>query len=40
MPNNPNLIATSINISTQQLIAVTANNLPTIDAPTFADLVG
>jgi len=40
MPNNPDLIVTSVNISTQQLIAVTANNPPTIDAPTFVDPVG
>ncbi len=40
VPNNPNLIATSVNISPQQLIATIANNLPTIDAPAFADPVG
>jgi len=40
VPNNPNLIATSVNISLQQFIATTANNLPTIDAPAFADPVG
>ncbi len=39
MPNNPNLIATSVNISHQQLIVATANNFPTIDALAFADLV-
>jgi hypothetical protein len=37
VPNNPNLIITSINLSLQQLIIVTANIPPTIDAPTFAD---
>ncbi len=39
MPNNPNSVPTSVNLSPQQLIATTANNLPTIDAPTFADPV-
>ncbi len=40
MPNNPNLVPTSINISLQQLITVTANFPPTIDATTFVDPVG
>jgi hypothetical protein len=40
MPNNPNPIPTLVNLSLQQLIAVTANIPPTIDAPTFADLKG
>ncbi len=40
MPNNPNQIPTSINFSLQQLIITTVNIPPTIDAPTFADLVG
>jgi hypothetical protein len=40
MPNNPDLIPISINHSPQQLIVTTANILPTIDAPTFADPVG
>jgi hypothetical protein len=40
MPNNPNPIPVSINLSFQQLIATMANNPPTIDASTFADLVG
>jgi hypothetical protein len=39
MPNNPNLVLTSINISSQQPIIATANIPPTIDAPTFADPV-
>jgi hypothetical protein len=40
MPNNPNLIPTSVNISLQQIIIVTTNIPPTIDAPTFTNLVG
>jgi len=40
VPNNPNLVPTSINLSPQQLIAVTANIPPTTDASAFADLVG
>jgi hypothetical protein len=40
VPNNPNLVLTSINLSPQQLIAATTNIPPTIDAPTFADPVG
>jgi hypothetical protein len=39
VPNNPDPIPTSINLSPQQLITTTANILPTIDAPTFADPV-
>jgi len=39
MPNNPDPIATSVNISFQKLIVVIANNPPTIDAPAFADLM-
>ncbi len=39
MPNNPNPVPTSINLSPQQLIATTVNILPTIDAPAFANLV-
>jgi hypothetical protein len=39
MPNNLDLIPISINLFPQQLIAVTANILPPIDAPTFIDLV-
>jgi len=38
VPNNPILI--SVNLSPQQLIVATTNNPPTIDALTFADLVG
>jgi hypothetical protein len=37
MPNNPNSIPTLINHSPQQLIVVTANIPPTINAPAFAD---
>jgi hypothetical protein len=40
MPNNPNPVPTSINLSPQQLIDVTANIPPTIDGAAFADLVG
>jgi hypothetical protein len=40
MPNNPDLVPTSINLSLQQLIAVTTNILPTTDALAFADPVG
>ncbi len=40
VPNNLDLVPTSINISPQQLIATTTNIPPTIDAPAFADLVG
>jgi hypothetical protein len=40
VPNNPDLVPTSVNISPQQLIAATANILPTTDAPTFANPVG
>jgi hypothetical protein len=39
MPNNPNSILTLVNISPQQLIVVTTNILPTIDALTFVDPV-
>ncbi len=40
VPNNPNLIPTLINLSPQQLIIITANIPPTIDAPTFANIMG
>jgi hypothetical protein len=40
MPNNPNPIPISVNLSLQQLIVVMANNPPTINASTFANLVG
>jgi len=40
MPNNPDPVPTSINLSLQQLIIATTNILPTTDAPAFADLVG
>jgi hypothetical protein len=40
MPNNPDMVPTSIVISPQQLIAATTNIPPTINAPTFADPVG
>jgi hypothetical protein len=38
--NNPDPVPTSVNFSPQQLIAVTTNIPPTIDAPTFVDPVG
>jgi hypothetical protein len=40
VPNNPNPVPTSINLSPQQLIVATANIPPTIDAATFADPMG
>jgi hypothetical protein len=40
VPNNPYPIPTAINLSLQQFIVVTANNPPTIDAPTFIDPIG
>jgi hypothetical protein len=40
MPNNLDLVPTSVNLSPQQFIATTANILRMIDAATFADLVG
>jgi hypothetical protein len=40
VPNNPDPVPTSVNLSPQQLIVVTANIPPTTDAPTFADPVG
>jgi len=40
MPNNLDLVPTSINIFPLQLIAATANITPTIDAPAFANPVG
>jgi hypothetical protein len=40
MPNNPNSVPTSVNLSFQQLIVATANIPPTIDALAFADPMG
>ncbi len=40
MPNNPDVVPISINLFPQQLIVVTANILPTIDALAFTDPVG
>ncbi len=40
MPNNPDPVPTSVNLSPQQLIIATANIPPTIDAPAFVDPVG
>jgi len=39
VPNNPDLIPTSVNLSPQQLVVVTTNILSTIDAQAFADLM-
>jgi hypothetical protein len=40
LPNNPDPVPTSINLSPQQLIVTTANIPPTIDALAFVDPVG
>jgi hypothetical protein len=40
MPNNPDPIPTSINLSPQQLIVTIANIPPTINVPAFANPVG
>jgi hypothetical protein len=40
MLNNPDLVPTSVNLSLQQLIIVTTNIPPTINALAFADPVG
>jgi hypothetical protein len=40
VPNNPNPILTSINISLQQLIVAIEKIPPTINAPVFVDLKG
>jgi hypothetical protein len=40
MPNNPDLVPTSVSLSLQQLVAATANIPLTIDAPAFVDPVG
>jgi hypothetical protein len=40
VPNNPDPVPTSVNLSPQQLIAAIANIPPTIDAPTFVDPMG
>jgi len=40
VPNNPDPVPTSINISPQQFIATTTNIPPTIDALAFVDLMG
>ncbi len=37
MPNNPDLIPTSVNLSLQQFIVATANIPPTINVATFVD---
>ncbi len=40
MPNNPDSVPTSVNLSPQQLITTTVNIPPTTDMPTFAHPVG
>ncbi len=40
VPNNPDPVPTSINLSPQELIVATANIPPTINAPAFVDPVG
>ncbi len=40
MPNNPDPVSTSVNLSPQQFIVATANIPPTIDVLAFADPVG
>ncbi len=40
VPNNLNLVPTSIKLSLQQFITITANIPPIIDAPVFANVVG
>jgi len=40
VPNNPNPVLTSVNLSPQQFIVVIANIPSTIDALTFVDPVG
>jgi hypothetical protein len=40
MPNNPDSVPISVNLSPQQLITATANIPPTIDAATFVNPVG
>jgi hypothetical protein len=40
MLNNPDSVVISVIFSPQQLIVAIANIPPTINAPTFADLVG
>jgi hypothetical protein len=40
VPNNPDSVLTSVNLSPQQLIVATTNILPTINARAFADPMG
>jgi hypothetical protein len=40
MPNNPYEVLILVNLPPQQLIVITANILPTIDAPVFVNPVG
>jgi hypothetical protein len=40
VPNNIDLVPTSVNLSPQQFIIIIANIPPTINAPTFVDPVG
>jgi hypothetical protein len=40
VPNNPDSVPISVNLSLQQLIVGIANIPPTIDAPAFANPMG
>jgi len=40
VPNNPDPVPTSVNLSLQQLIVATANILPTTDVPASTNPVG
>jgi hypothetical protein len=40
VPNNPDSVSASVNLSFQKFITTTIDIPPTIDAPSFGDLVG
>jgi len=40
VPDDPDPVSTSVNLSPQQLIIATTNIFPTINAPAFTDPVG
>jgi hypothetical protein len=40
MPNNPNSVPTLVNLSSQQLIVISASIPPTINALAFANPMG
>jgi hypothetical protein len=40
MPNNPDLVPTSLNLFPQRLIVAIGNILPTIDALAFINTIG